>query len=465
MSSRPAPLGVRVASAWTLARRPGGTLHEAVAPLHDRGFRALWLSTFAWNFARWMEMTITSWAALQLTGSPWLVALIGVARTVALPISGPVTGALSDRLDRLWMIRSSGWVNVAVMASIAASLVAGTGAYWQLFIGSLWLGASWGIDWPVRRSLLADFVGPDRVLPAIVLDNVAFNVARVVGPLVAGAALASWGAPGAFVLLAGAFLVASLSVWAVPNSAPRPVATGRPSIIRDVRLGYEYVRADPVVAGVILISLFMNVLAFPYQGMLSVVADDILHVGPVELGALGAATGIGAAISVFLQPMFRSTRAQGLAFTIGAISGAAFLVAFSLSRAYPLSLALLFFVGLGTSSFGTMQSSLVLSRSSPPMRGRAMGMVTLAIGSAPVGALLVGALADQFGVAIAIGGSSFACLVIVGTIAVRLGMFGRSLVAAPDRPGDRLDATAVLAEAAHDAEIEAEPITSTGGAR
>ena len=94
-----------------------------------------------------------------------------------------------------------------------------------------------------------------------------------------------------------------------------------------------------------------------------------------------------------------------------------------------------------------------------------MGMVTLAIGSAPVGALLVGALADQFGVAIAIGGSSFACLVIVGTIAVRLGMFGRSLVAAPDRPGDRLDATAVLAEAAHDAEIEAEPITSTGGAR
>jgi MFS family permease len=465
MSSRPASLGVRVASAWTLTRRPGGTVHEAIAPLRDRGFRALWLSTFAWNFARWMEMTITSWAALQLTGSPWLVALIGVARTVALPISGPVTGALSDRLDRLQMIRSSGWVNVAVMAGIAASLVAGEGAYWQLFVGSLWLGASWGIDWPVRRSLLADFVGPDRVLPAIVLDNVAFNVARVVGPLVAGSALAVWGAPGAFVLLASAFLVASLSVLAVPATPARPAAPGRPSIMRDLRLGYEYVRADPVVAGVILVSLFMNVLVFPYQGMLSVVADDILHVGPVELGALGAATGIGAAVGVFLQPMFRSTRAQGLAFIVGALAGAAGLVAFSLSRAYPLSLALLFFVGLGTSSFGTMQSSLVLSRSSPPMRGRAMGMVTLAIGSAPVGALLLGALADQFGVAVAIGGSSLACVVIVGTIAVRLGMFGRSLIGAPDRPGDRLEATAVRAEAAHDSEIAAEPITSTGGAR
>ena len=437
MSDRPSGLVVRAASAWTLARRPGGTLHEVIAPLDHRAFRILWLSTFAWNLARWMEMTITSWVALELTGSPWLVALVGVARTVALPISGPVTGALSDRIDRLQMIRVSGWVNVAVIGSVAAALVAGEGAYWQLFAGSLWLGASWGIDWPVRRSLLADFVGPNQVLPAIVLDNVAFNVARVVGPLMAGAALEVWGAPGAFVLLATAFLVASLSVILVPRATnPRPAVTGQVSIWRDLRVGFDYVRADPVVAGVILVSVLMNVLVFPYQGLLSVVADDVLHVGPAELGALGAATGIGAAVSVFIQPMFRSTRAQGLAFTIGAISGAVGLVAFSLSTAYPVSLALLFLVGLGTSSFGTMQSSLVLSRSSAPMRGRAMGMVTLAIGSAPVGALLLGALTDTLGVSAAIGLSSFACLVVVSAVAARFGMFGRSLVAAPHRPGD-----------------------------
>lgn len=436
MASRPAGLAVRVASAWTVANRPGGTLHEAVAPLADVPFRILWASTFTWNLARWMEMTITSWAALQLTGSPWLVALVGVARTAVLPVAGPVTGALSDRIDRLRLIRWSGWGNVVVVGAVAAALVAGHGAYWQLFVGSLWLGASWGIDWPVRRSLLADFVGPDRVLPAIVLDNVAFNVARVVGPLVAGAALAAWGAPGAFVLLAAGFLVASTTVRAVPASPPRPPAAARPSIWRDLRAGYEYVRADPLIAGIILVSLFMNVLAFPYQGLLSVVADDVLRVGPVELGALGAATGIGAAVSVFLQPLFRSTRAQGLAFVLGALSGAVGLVAFSLSRTYAVSLALLFLVGLGTSSFGTMQSSLVLSRSAPSMRGRAMGMVTLAIGSAPVGALLVGAVADAFGVAVAIGVSAGACVVLVTAIAVRLGMFGRALVEAPPRPGD-----------------------------
>ncbi|NCV01961.1 MAG: hypothetical protein EBV53_12365, partial [Proteobacteria bacterium] len=160
MTSRSPALAVRIASAYTLARRPGGTIHESFAPLGSPGFRTLWISTFAWNLARWMEMTITSWTALQLTGSPWLVGMVAVARTAALPVSGPIMGALSDRVDRLRMIRYSGWVNVIVMGSVAAALVAGQGAYWQLLLGSLWLGASWGIDWPVRRSLLAEYVGP-----------------------------------------------------------------------------------------------------------------------------------------------------------------------------------------------------------------------------------------------------------------------------------------------------------------
>ena len=109
MSSRRPALAVRIASAYTLARRPGGTIHESFAPLGSPGFRTLLISTFAWNVARWMEMTITSWVALQITGSPWLVGMVAVARTAALPVSGPIMGALSDRVDRLRMIRYSGW--------------------------------------------------------------------------------------------------------------------------------------------------------------------------------------------------------------------------------------------------------------------------------------------------------------------------------------------------------------------
>lgn len=444
MTSRRPALAVRIASAYTLARRPGGTIHESFAPLDSPGFRTFWISTFAWNLARWMELTITSWTALQLTGSPWLVGMVAVARSAALPVSGPIMGALSDRVDRVRMIRYSGWVNVIVMGAVAASLVAGFGAYWQLFLGSLWLGASWGIDWPVRRSLLAEYVGPERVLPAIVLDNVAFNVARVVGPLIAGAALEAWDAPGAYVVLAISFLVASLSVWTVasppagtiPIHVPGSALPHRQSLWSDLRDGFDYVRADPVASGVIIVSLVMNILLFQYQGMLSVFAADVLRVGPVELGALGAATGVGAAFSVFLQPMFRSTRAQGLAFIIGSIVGGVALVLFSVSSGYVAALLLLFVVGAGTSSFGTMQSSLILSRCSPAMRGRAMGLVTLAIGSAPIGSLQLGFLADTVGVSMAIGISSALSLILVIVVGMYFGMFGRNLVGVPLRAGE-----------------------------
>jgi MFS family permease len=218
--------------------------------------------------------------------------------------------------------------------------------------------------------------------------------------------------------------------------APNAPASGspRPSLWRDLRDGFDYVRADPLASAVIIISVVMNVLLFQYQGMLSVFAENVLHVGPVELGTLGAATGVGAAVSVFIQPLFRSTRAQGLAFIVGSIVGAASLALFSFTTGYAAALTLLFIVGVGTSSFGTMQSSLILSRSSPTMRGRAMGLVTLAIGSAPLGSLQLGYLADTVGVQVAIGLNSALCLVLVTVIGMRYGVFGRNLKDPPHRP-------------------------------
>ena len=135
---------------------------DVARPLEQPEFRRLWLSTFAWNFSRLMEMTITSWVALELTGSPWLVALTGVFRSAFLPVSGPLTGALSDRFDRVTLMKGAQWGNVVVISALAGALLAGRGAYWQIVIACLWLGASWGLDFPSRRALMADLVGDMR---------------------------------------------------------------------------------------------------------------------------------------------------------------------------------------------------------------------------------------------------------------------------------------------------------------
>ena len=401
----------------------GASLGEVAQPLRDRQFRWLWLSTFAWNFARWMEMTVTGWVALELTHSPWLVALIGVARSAFLPLAGPITGALSDRFERSRLMKVAQWGNVLVIGAVAISLLSGTGAYWQLVVASLWLGASWGIDWPSRRALVADMVGPERVLHAVLLDNVTQNASRIAGPLLGGVLLAYWGAPGAYTTLALSFLVASLAL--LPLAPRRRInMLARQSVWRVLAAGVDYLRRDAACWAVLVITVFMNCMLFPYMQLLSVFAERVLFVGPVGLGSMGAANGIGAAAGLLLLPPLRRPRWQLWAFCGGSFLACLSLFAFASSRSFALSLALLVVIGLGTSAFGTMQSTIVLSRVSEAMRGRAIGLLALAIGTAPLGSLEMSVLVERLGAPLAVAINAALCVALVAWAASRADLLG-----------------------------------------
>ncbi len=390
----------------------GASFGDIFQPLSDQQFRWLWCSTFAWNFARWMEMTVTGWVALQMTGSPWLVALVGVARNAFLPVAGPITGALSERFDRVRLMKVAQWGNVLVIGAVALVLLTGRGAYWQLVASSLWLGASWGIDWPSRRALLADMVGPNKVLQAVVLDNVTQNISRIVGPLLGGVLLALWGGPGGFTALALSFLVASLVLQPV-LSWPRVVRTGAQSVWREMSAGLRYVRQDSAVWAVLVITILMNCLLFPYMQLMSVFAEDVLRVGPVGLGAMGAANGIGASLGLLVLPPLRRAHWQGLAFAGGSCLACVMLFLFARSTWYQGTLGLLVLIGLGTSAFGTMQSTIILSRTSQEMRGRAMGLLAFAIGSAPVGSMEQSLLVERIGAPLTVAANALVCAALV----------------------------------------------------
>jgi MFS family permease len=397
---------------------------DVAAPLRNAEFRRLWLSTFAWNFARWMEMTITGWVTLQLTGSPWLVALTGVFRSAFLPIAGPITGALSDRFDRVTLMKTAQWGNVLVISAVALALLTGRGAYWQIVVSGLWLGLSWGIDWPSRRALMADLVGPQNVLPAIVLDNWTQNVSRVFGPLLAGTMLAVFSSGGAYAGLAVSFLVAS-TVLAGVSAAPRPAGgagSASRSVWGDMASAARAVRRDPPVVAVLVITVLMNCFLFPYQQLLSVFAEQVLSVGPVGLGYMGAANGVGAVLGLFVLPRFRTLRRQCLAFTAGSAGACGALFLFAAAASFPVALLLLVVLGMGTSAFGTMQSAIILGRTPPAMRGRAMGLLAMAIGSAPLGALETGILVDRLGAPVAVAVNAALCGVLILLVARRSGL-------------------------------------------
>jgi predicted MFS family arabinose efflux permease len=265
-------------------------------------------------------------------------------------------------------------------------------------------------------------VGPDRVLQAVVLDNVTQNISRIIGPLLAGFVLALWGGPGAFAVLALSFLLASLVLQQVRPS-PAAVTLLRQTVWRQITSGLRYVRQDAAIWAVLVITILMNCLFFPYQQLLSVFAEEVLAVGPVGLGYMGAANGVGASLGLILLPPLRRPQWQGLAFAGGSCLACLMLFAFARSTWFTGSLVLLVLIGLGTAAFGTMQSTIILTRTSAEMRGRVMGLLAFAIGSAPLGALEQSILVERLGAPFTVALNALLCGALVAWIGWRSRLF------------------------------------------
>ena len=352
-----------------------------MATLRAPGYAMLWTASLLWNQARWMDQVVLGWTVLELTNSAWQVALIGVLRSLPMMLLGVLGGAIADRFERRRLLIGAQALGASVSISIGVLLWFGALRYEHAVIAALLLGVQWAVDWPARRALIPDLVGRDLTQSAIVLESVSMNLTRIVGPLVAGALIAfASSATSYFVMgLLYAAEIYLLAVLPLPHRAPR---LGSTSIARYVREGFDELRLNHPIVGVLLITVFMNAFAFPYQQILSVFARDVLQVDPIGLGILGAASGVGALCGALVLSARPFVPRPALLFSIGSFAMSAAVVGFALSRSFELSVALLLLSGLGSSTFSAFQSTIILRAAPEQVRGRAMGVLTLAIGTA-----------------------------------------------------------------------------------
>ena len=198
------------------------------------------------------------------------------------------------------------------------------------------------------------------------------------------------------------------------------------SMLRYLRDGFDELRKSQPIVGVLLISTAMNILVYPYQQLLPVFARDVLHTDAVGLGALGAAAGIGSFVGAMAFASVGRVPRSGLLFWVGSCVMSACIAGFALSDNLPLALVLVALSGLGSAAFASLQSTIVLGRSSDQLRGRAMGALTLAIGSGPVGTLEIGAVSILLGAPLAVALNAGACAVLVAVVAAKLPRFRAS---------------------------------------
>jgi MFS family permease len=350
-----------------------------------------------------------------MTDSPWLVALVGVFSMAPLLVLSLVGGVVADRLNRQRVYAATQAANLVAAATMTTLLFIGPVQVWYAYLTMLVVGIAWALDFPARRSLIQDFLGRGGLTNGIALDSVAMHGSKMVGPALAGALISLVDVKGGYVMVTMFYMLSVALLWSF-RAPPRVSIAVQQNPFRNLVEGLKYVRSNRTILAVLIITVLMNLLLFSYMQMVPVIARDMLHVGPGLVGVLMSADGIGAFTGALIVASVPRLRHHAYLYWGGSMLALTMLLAFSLSRAYTLSFPLLLVMGLGEAGFATMQSTMIMLVAKEEMRGRVLGVLSLAIGAGPVGSLVVGAVADEYSPTFAIGVNACIGLVLVGVV-------------------------------------------------
>ncbi len=383
---------------------------QADEPLFARpGYVATYSVGVVWSLCRWAIGFLGAYVVAEATGSPRLVQLTGALLWAPLLFTGAFGGAVSDRFPRRALLLAQFVVLGPLTAGVGLLAVADRLPLWVLYAYMVMAGFGWVVDMTVRRALVYDLVGDRHVNRAMAFEGLASSLGLAAGAFAGGALIGAVGAGGAYLAVAGAIAVAATLLIKVPATTRRPTATvARVPLRAEVVDGLRLIGRWPVLASILGVTALTNFFHFAYFPIVPVIADG-LGASPTATGALAAATGLGMAVGALVVLRFPVRR--GRLYVVGAVGGLVFLLGFAAFDSYvPVFLSLLVascFVGL----FGATQSALVMTSVGEEVRGRAMGLLSMAIGMLPLGMATLGEVAEIVGPRPALIGANLAGLV------------------------------------------------------
>ncbi len=358
-------------------------------------FWRLWYVGLIVSTVRWLETIAVGVVVYQRTESAFLVSMMTMLRLLPMALFGVFLGALAERFDRARTLL----VVVLMMTGTSAVLAVldGTGQLeiWHLAFASFINGCGWCTDNPVRRVMMGEVVGREQMGAAMSLDVGAGNASRMVGPAAGGFLLAGTGLQGAFIL---GVLMYGTALWAILSIRSRiPRVAGSEAVLARIAEGLALVRTDKRLIGVLVVTVIYNIFAWPFTSMIPVIGRDRLHLGPEGVGILAAMDGIGAFVGALLVGLWLTPKWYGRAYLGGVVCYLITVVIFALVQSPVLAGVALIMTGLGGAGFATMQATLVYLAAPLHMRSRILGILTVCIGTGPIGFLWLGWLADRIG--------------------------------------------------------------------
>jgi MFS family permease len=363
-------------------------LQRTLTAFTYRDFRVLWFGAFTSTVGTWMQKVAQSWLVFDLTKSSFFLGLDDFLGQLPILLFTLVGGVIADRHDRRHLLLGSQYVQMATAFMLAALVFFGHVHIWHILALSSVTGFAQAFGGPAYQSLIPSLVHKKDLPNAIALNSIQFNLARVFGPLLAGAAL-MFGTAACFGLNGLSFVVVivalmSLHVTHIPQPEKKP-------ILQEMKGGITYARSQPSIIALTVLAFLTTFLGLPLLTFLPVFAREVFH-GDVALYThMMAFSGTGAVVGALVVAWLGRPRGMGVMLLVVQVAFGALVVAFALSRTWWLSCAILFFAGAALIVVFSMTASLVQLIVPDHLRGRVVSIYMVAFrGGMPLGSLAGG---------------------------------------------------------------------------
>jgi MFS family permease len=382
---------------------------QAVRALRHRNFRWFWFSANAVALARGMQFLTLGWLVLELTDSATQLGLVvflyGIPN-LTLVLFG---GIFADRIDRRKLLVSSQAMVTITVFALAVLTITGLVALWHIYAATFVLGVLQALNMPSRMAIVADLVGREDIMNAVVLNSAVMNSGRILGPALAGGIIELTGIGPALYINAGCYLVGTACLWLI-NGLSQGTVARKTAIMGDLLEGLRYFWSTPVAFTVIAIGFAFGLLGMPYVQIMPAFAREVLGVGAGGAGLLITAAGVGSLIGTLVLVSlgnfpYKNWLLIGSLFIFGLG-----LFLFAWSPWFWLSWVLLLFVGMG--SMVPMGTTVLQLTVPAELQGRVLSLWYVSAGLMFIGALPMAVVAEALSWPISIAGGAALFLLV-----------------------------------------------------
>jgi MFS family permease len=389
--------------------------------LRHRNYKLFFSGQSVSLMGTWITRIATSWLVYRLTNSALLLGLVGFCGQIPTTLLAPFAGVAVDRVNRHRMLVWTQVLSAAQSAALAALAFTGTITVgWILFL-QIVQGIINAFDTPARQAFVVEMIEDRADLPnAIALNSTMVNGSRIIGPSIGGVIIAGFGEAWCFTIDAISYLAVIASLLAM-RLRPKETRLVEASLFDDLRDGYRYVSGFAPVRTVLLLLALVSSMGMPYTVLMPAMASTVFHGGPHTLGFLMTASGAGAVVGALYLASRRSVLGLGRVMVMATLSFGVALILFGASRALWWALLVLPFAGAGFMVEMASTNTILQTITEEHLRGRVMAFYTLAfLGTAPIGSLLAGVVADRIGAPATIVAGGFVCVAGSVWLAVKL---------------------------------------------